>query len=128
MKKHILLIDWDLSSMKAFIKDIGEMHSDIKCTYAQTCDHALKMLKFLTVDALFIRLDPDISANLEQVRLIKHDDRLMKIPVLVYCRQMQYYTFLARGYGADYCVSRSDDTDKLKQILQKMLFREPVNR
>lgn len=122
MKKHILLIDNNKSNLHIFMQALNELGAEVKCTYADSCTHGDKMLEYILPDAIFVNLDPNITDNLEFVRITKKKRRLRERPVVVYSSQMLFYNFLARGHGADICMPSLPAVEQLKKTLSDILL------
>ena len=67
MKRHFLLVDDDIAELRLFMEAFEQMEVDFKCTCAKNMQHARQIMEYITPDNLFIKLDPDIAGNLEEV-------------------------------------------------------------
>jgi CheY-like chemotaxis protein len=126
MKKHVILIDPKKDNLQMFLQAFDEAGVDIKCTYADGCDHAAEMLKYIQADALFIQLDPGITDALEFVRSIKSTRRFRTVPTVVYSAHMTYYNFLAIGHGADHCMREPLAAAEIRKVLDDVLLWQAV--
>jgi CheY-like chemotaxis protein len=124
MKRHFLLVDDDVAELRLFSEAFKQMNVDCKCTYAKDIQHAMQIMQYVMPEKLFVRLDPDIAGNLEQIRVIRKDKKLKDAEIIVYCENMHYYNFLARGHGADHCLDKPIASDKICEMMDGIFNRQ----
>ena len=124
MNKKILLIDDDEDEQWIFTEALKEISNSITCLYAITAKEGLELSKQSLPDYIFIDINMPFSNGLQCLELIKSDDRLKEIPVIIYSTGINNTViYAAMNKGAFACIKKENTIDDLAKKL-KILFAE----
>jgi CheY-like chemotaxis protein len=122
MKKHILLIDDDSDEPIIFCEALKNAGIENKVTWAESVDHALKMLAYIHPDIIFIDFNMPVSNGLSGIARIKELDTCGKVPVVLYSNCVAgSNTANAIALGATSCIRKPSSVQELSDAL-KTLF------
>ena len=127
MKKHIFLVDDDTEEMRFFVAALKELGDAYKCTYASTGAHALKMLKYLTPEIIFINYNMSEMNGLELTGEIRKMNELKHTPVFL------YFTYIdtdsrqkALTMGPTHCIKKPAHIVSITEVLKEVFEPEAV--
>jgi CheY-like chemotaxis protein len=83
-KKHILLIENDENEVEFFADALEESNLDFLCSTARSTEQAIRMLKNIMPDIIFMDVRISKTAGSALSRRIKQIQSLRKIPVIMY--------------------------------------------
>ena len=122
MCKKILLIDDDEDEQIFFTEALKEINVSVKCFCAVTAEEGMKLLKHFLPDVIFLDMNMPVLNGLECLELIKKDDGLKKIPVIIYSTGMDEHMFKdATRKGAFTCIKKKDTIKELASTLKDLL-------
>src|SRR5437868_1285668 len=86
MKKHIILIDDDRDELVIFMDALRKVPTDdgFKCTYANSSEQAIEMLKYLVPDYVFADFNMPGMNGLELLHYIKAVERFRTTQLYLY--------------------------------------------
>ena len=84
MYKKILLIDDDEDEQFFFSEALKELNIPAKFCAASSPEEGIELMKFLLPDMVFIDINMPLLNGFECVKLIKHDETINKIPIVLY--------------------------------------------
>jgi DNA-binding NarL/FixJ family response regulator len=107
MKKHILLIETSQNGYKEFMDVLASVGVDCKVTYTNDYEHAMEILKYISPDCIFMRIDIREVKSIEWVRQIKNRICQATIKLIVYDDEVTG-SMIRQSImqGADYCIDR----------------------
>jgi DNA-binding NarL/FixJ family response regulator len=119
MKKHILLIDADRHELTAFMAALKEMIGEYKCTYAESSEQALEMLKFIQPDFIFIGYNLPRVNGLQVLSVIRSEARLQRAKVYIYTETItEEIGKMARVLGAAGCIEKKATVSWLTHLFK----------
>lgn len=125
MKKHIFLIDDDTEEMRCFVAALKELGDAYKCTYASTGSHALKMLKYLTPETIFINYNMSEMNGLELTEEIRQLNELKNTPVFLYFTHIDADSWQkVLTMGPTHCIKKPADTIGITRVLKSVFEPE----
>jgi DNA-binding response OmpR family regulator len=83
-KKHILLIENDENEVEFFADALEESNLDFLCSTARSTEQAIRMLKNIMPDIIFVDVHISKTAGSALSRKIKQIQNLRKVPVIMY--------------------------------------------
>jgi DNA-binding NtrC family response regulator len=83
-KKHILLIENDEEEVDFFANALEETHLDFLCSTARNTEQAIKLLKNVVPDIIFLDVHILKSARPALLKKLKQIRSLCKTPVIMY--------------------------------------------
>ena len=92
MKTHVCLIDDDPDELDIFMDALNRMDMPCKCTSAESGEHALQMLGYLSPDFIFLDMNMPRMSGLECLVEIRKMHQFDKIPVILYSTGMNDIT------------------------------------
>jgi len=119
MKKHILLIDDDKNELATFMAALKDIEGDFKCTYAESSQQALEMLKYIQPDFIFIDSDmPDVD-GLQILSYIRNEHSLQKAKAFIYTENISEETGkMAKLLGASGCIEKHPSVSWLTHLFK----------
>ncbi|HMJ46496.1 MAG TPA: response regulator [Ferruginibacter sp.] len=123
MKQHILIVDDDRDELVIYLEALQRLPLNIKCTYAESAEHALQMLDHLVPDFIFLDVNMPKVDGLECLKRIREQEKLSKVQVIMFSNGMND-TLQEKviKLGADGCHQKACDirtlSEKLIEILQ----------
>jgi CheY-like chemotaxis protein len=127
MYKKILLIDDDEDEQFFFTEALKEVNTPVKFFFASSAKEGMQLLKFLLPDAVFIDINMPLLNGLECLSMIKEDDSINKIPVIIYSTGVNEIVFKeAVKKGAATCVKKQDTIVDLTSVLNKIFTKDTV--
>jgi len=118
MINKILLIDDDEDEYCILQEALKEIDGSIECVYAITANQGLKFLNQGLPDLVFVDLNMPFVNGLEFLDLIKKDDRLKEIPVVLYSTGMDNtIVYAAVNKGALACIKKQNT---IKDLVKKL--------
>ena len=124
MNKKILLIDDDEDEQWIFTEALKEISGSIKCLHGITAKEGLELSKQSLSDYIFIDINMPILNGLQCLELIKSDDRLKEIPVIIYSTGINNtIIYAAMNKGAFACIKKENTISDLVKKL-KILFAQ----
>lgn len=107
MKKHILLIETSQNGYIEFMDVLESVGIDCKVTHADNYEHALQMLRYISPDCIFMRIDIAALTSIEWVRQIKNQISQGTIKLIAYGDEVTGNMIRQSiMQGADYCIDR----------------------
>jgi DNA-binding response OmpR family regulator len=122
MKKHILLVDGNISELDFFLDALRKLPGDdgFKCTFAATTVQAISMLKFLVPDFIFIGLNVEDRGGSELISFLTTKDQLKNTPICFYISQVNDGVYkMANDLGA-ICLTKTGSIDRLSSDLESL--------
>ena len=83
-KKHILLIENDENEVEFFADALEESNLDFLCSTARNTEQAIRILKNIMPDIIFVDIRISKTAGSALSRKIKQIQSLRKVPVVMY--------------------------------------------
>ena len=83
-KKHILLIENDENEVEFFADALEESNLDFLCSTARNTEQAIRILKNIMPDIIFVDVRISKTAGSVLSRKIKQIQSLRKVPVVMY--------------------------------------------
>jgi DNA-binding response OmpR family regulator len=83
-KKHILLIENDENEVEFFADALEESNLDFLCSTARNTEQAIRILKNIMPDIIFLDIHISKTAGSALSKKIKQIQSLRKIPVVMY--------------------------------------------
>jgi len=122
MYKKILLIDDDEDEQFFFREALKEINVSVKCFCAMTAEEGIRLLRHFSPDFIFLDMNMPILNGLECLEIIKKDDGLKEIPVILYSTGMDEHMFEdATRMGAFACIKKKSSIEELALILKDLL-------
>ena len=122
MKKHIFLIDDDEDELEIFDEALKTLPLPCKCTYADSADHAMQMLQYLTPDLIFIDINMPKLNGFDFLTEIKKNAHLKDIPLFMYSNGIdKEIQAKAIKMGAAGCIKKSNSIKSLTEDLRKIV-------
>ena len=126
MKTHIFLVDDDVEEMRFFVKALNEMGDKFKCTYASNGAHAIKMLRYLRPQKIFIKYNMPEMNGLELTEELRKTKELEDIPVFLFSSQLdQSLRQKAKALNVTLCMDKPNSKIDIVTIL-KSVFESPA--
>lgn len=123
--KKILLVDDDADDRKYFIEAVNEIDASIECDTAIDGQQALKLLnnpEYTLPDFIFLDLHMPRYNGKQCLQLIKADDRLKDIPVIIYTTSKEVEeSEQLQNMGAVHFISKPADPEEIFYILSVIL-------
>ena len=122
MEKLIMLIDDDSEELDIMNEALGKGDIMALCVWAQGCDHALRLLKQVMPDYIFIDINMPIVNGLACLEELKRDEKLAHIPMVMYSTYINDDTRKkAKEKGAICCMQKPDNVFTLVHQLTAFL-------
>jgi CheY-like chemotaxis protein len=127
MHKKILLIDDDEDEQFFFSEALKEINTAVKFFSAADASEGLKLMRFLLPDIVFIDINMPLLNGMECLDMIKNDDKIKSIPVVIYSTGMdKTVSDDALKKGAVDCLKKQNTIKGLTAILRKFFILDPV--
>jgi len=124
MSIKILLIDDDEDEQCIFTEALKKINDPIKCLFAVTPQQGLKLLNQSLPDFVFLDMNMPALNGLQLLEIIKKNDRLKQIPVIMYSTTInQTFTNTAVSKGAFACIKKKDTIQELADTLKKLISK-----
>jgi DNA-binding NtrC family response regulator len=122
MKRHILLVDGDISEWRLFGCVINNLGGGFTCSYVSTAEEAAVVLMADKFDFVFTGYNLPGISGLHLLSYIKNKRRLKKIPVFIYSAEINdNVAEMARLLQAAGCIQKGGTfnwlTHQLKAII-----------
>jgi DNA-binding response OmpR family regulator len=118
MKKHILLIDDDSDELVIFCEAMKDTGIENKITWAESVDHALKMLMYIQPDIIFIDYNMPGDDGLTGIMQIRELTTCDQVPVILYSTCVAgSNTVNAMKVGATACIRKPSHLQELSDAL-----------
>lgn len=122
MIKQILLIDDDEDEPGIFINALEETGIPFQCTWVPGATEALYHLENYKPDFIILDFNMPKINGLELLRIIKADETLQDIPVIMYSATMgNELSAKALAAGAFTCIRKPYSMEELPSILKTFL-------
>ncbi len=122
--KNIFLIDDDLEDQEIFELVIKDIDPSINCVFVDTAEGALKNLlnkTFQKPDLIFLDLNLPFMSGHELLSIIKNEDHLKEIPVIILSTSStEYDKQKSKELGAKHYITKPNTTGILKRLLQEV--------
>ncbi len=121
MNKNILLIDDDEDEQLIFSEALKDINVSVNCFCAITVEEGIKFLRQLLPDFIFLDVNMPVLNGLECLDIIKKDEQLKAIPVIMYSTGMNdKISKLALRKGAFACLKKTNSISDLASMLKKL--------
>jgi CheY-like chemotaxis protein len=130
MKPHILLVDDDKDELLIFLDALREVPEEdgFKCSYANSAEKALEMLKFLVPDFIFLDFNLPGMNGLQLLSYINTQLDLKHTPVYMYSNKItDAIRQSAKLLGADGCIAKADSIHALRNELESVLVSRSLS-
>jgi CheY-like chemotaxis protein len=122
MKKHIFLIDDDPDELRIFSDALKDLPGRYTCTYASEPSNALKMLKYLNPDIIFIDYNLPGMNGIELLEEIRKTTKRSRPAIYIYSTTVTDRTRSeAFRLGATGCIEKPSTVRKMNVILLSVL-------
>ncbi len=123
MYKKILLIDDDEDEQFFFTEALKEIEAPVKFFFAITAGEGIKLMRFLSPDIVFIDINMPLLNGLECLDLIKNDDKINSIPVVIYSTGVDGVVCDdAIKKGAIDCLKKTNSIKGLTTVLRRLFI------
>lgn len=120
MNKNILLIDDDEDDHLIFKEALSQVDVVANCVCAYSAQDGIKILDGLFPDYIFLDVNMPALNGLECLEMIKKDERLSKIPVVMYSTGMDdVICDKAFQRGAYACIKKISSIKDLAKMLNR---------
>ena len=128
--KTVLLIDDDQDDSELFKEAIEELQPDISFHHIEDGKQAIQELinhRTLMPDLIFLDINLPRISGWECLKQFKEEQHLQTIPVIIYSTSSQLKEKeTANQLGAAGFITKPDDYQVLKKMLQKILTGQPL--
>ena len=128
--KTVLLIDDDQDDSELFKEAIEEVNPGISFYHIEDGKQAISQLvdhRTLTPDLIFLDINLPRISGWECLKQFKEERHLHTIPVIIYSTSSQQKEKeTASQLGAAGFITKPDDFEELKTVLQKILEEQPL--
>jgi CheY-like chemotaxis protein len=122
--KSIFLIDDDLEDQEILELVLKDIDPSINCVFANTAEEALKILLNKTSqkpDLIFLDLNLPFMSGLELLSIIKNQDNLQDIPVIILSTSSREDDKKkSKELGAEHYITKPNTLAILKRLLQEV--------
>jgi len=130
MKPHILLVDDDKDELSIFLDALRELPEDdgFKCTYADSAEKALEILKYLVPDFIFLDYNLPGMNGLRMLSIISTQPNLKRTQVYLYSNQINEVLLQsAMLLGARGCIRKTNSIHTLSHELESVLVSRSLS-
>jgi CheY-like chemotaxis protein len=122
MKTHLLLIDDDDDEREIFIAALVETGMAFKFSFITDTDYALRRLKYMSPDFIFMDFNMPGMNGIECLTKIKTCFPNFTTPVIVYSTSI--YTIMEKALeaGATACLKKTNTIPQLAKILKNIML------
>ena len=125
MNMKILLIDDDEDEQWIFAEALKEIDDSIDCFSALNAQQGLKLLTQSSPDFVFLDMNMPVINGFQLLEIIKKDDRLRDIPVIMYSTGInETFARVAVSKGASGCIKKENTITDLAHMLKKYVSGE----
>jgi CheY-like chemotaxis protein len=125
MGTKILLIDDDEDEQWIFTEALKEIDDSIDCSFALSAHQGLRLLKQSLPDFIFLDINMPILNGFELLEFIKRDDRLKRIPVVMYSTGInETLANVCMSKGVFACIKKENTIRELAETLKKFVSRK----
>ena len=129
MKKHIVLIDDDEDEFAIFDAAMNDLDIPFKCTYARSAEHALRILRYLVPDYIFLDYNMPKVDGLECLKEIRQMDSLKNVPVIMYSNFISnVVNNKAHELGVNVCFNKPSSIFTFTSILKDVMMESNVEK
>jgi len=121
MSKKVLLIDDDEDEQLIFTEALKEINDSVKCFCVINAEEAIRFLHQSMPDFVFLDVNMPVLNGFDCLDLIKKDEKLKRIPVIMYSTGMD--EAIARSAirkGAFACIKKENTIGELAKTLKKI--------
>ena len=122
MTTKILLIDDDEDELWIFTEALKEIDDSIDCLSAISAEQGLKLLHQSLPDFIFLDMNMPVLNGFQLLEVIKRDNRLKEIPVIMYSTGItETFATAAMSKGAFGCIKKENTIDDLAIKLKRFV-------
>ncbi len=132
MKNHqiLMIVEDDVDDRLYFCDAVKEINSSYECIRAWNGAQALELLRQLKQlpDFIFMDINMPLMNGLDCLELIKEDERLKHIPVIIYTTSIyEKSSDYSHELGASYFMTKPKDTKELPQLIISAMEKAKEN-
>jgi len=130
MKPHILLVDDDKDELSIFLDALRELPEDdgFKCTYADSGEKTLDILKYLVPDFIFVDFNMPGMNGLQLLSILTAQPNLKRAQVYLYSNQINEVLLKsAILLGARGCIRKTNSIHSLSHELESVLVSRSLS-
>ena len=122
METVVLLIDDDKDDQEIFQKELSKYNSSLKILSAYNGQEGLDLLNTNPADYIFLDINMPVMNGIEALRIIKSDELLKNIPVIIYSTSDgRAYKKMALDLGATSYFTKPTSVMGLQKMFAQIL-------
>jgi CheY-like chemotaxis protein len=122
MQLEVMIIDDDFDEVAIFEDLIKDFPYDIQCTYAESGEKGLELLRLKSPDIIFLDVNMPRMNGIECLSRIRNQENLRDIPVVINSNGVtKCMKDLTESLGAAACFKKSGNITQMKATLREIL-------